>query len=122
MQTKLDKFTRAYIECALWSSTDESNEAGGEPLDSVYTADDIASETLAEMIDDCSQFRDLAGDKLDTLDDEQSGHDFWLTRNGHGAGFWGRGLGELGEALSKDAKTFGTYDLYVGDDGQIYGQ
>ena len=28
----------------------------------------------------------------------QIGHDLWLTRNGHGAGFWDRGLGAQGIA------------------------
>ncbi len=55
------------------------------------------------------------------LSSEQAGHDFWLTRNGHGAGFWDRGLGALGERLSKESKPYGSCDLYVGDDGQIYG-
>lgn len=31
---------------------------------------------------------------------EQAGSDFWLTRNGHGTGFWDRGLGTVGEALT----------------------
>ena len=52
--------------------------------------------------------------------EERLGHDFWLTRNGHGAGFWDRGLGELGQKLTEATKTFGTSDLYIGDDGKIY--
>ena len=31
---------------------------------------------------------------------EQVGHDFWLTSQGHGAGFWDRGLEELGDTLT----------------------
>lgn len=34
-------------------------------------------------------------------DAAQFGHDFYLTREGHGAGFWDRGLGELGDYLTK---------------------
>jgi hypothetical protein len=44
----------------------------------------------------------------------------WLTRNGHGTGFWDRGLGERGDALTKSAESFGDAVLYVGDDGRIY--
>lgn len=51
---------------------------------------------------------------------ELAGHDFWLTRNGHGAGFWDRGLGELGERLTVASKTFGSVDLYLGDDELVY--
>jgi len=49
--------------------------------------------------------------------------DVWLTRNGHGAGFWDRGALDargLGDALSDHAKTFGTSDVYIGDDMRIH--
>jgi hypothetical protein len=48
------------------------------------------------------------------------GHDLWLTRNGHGAGFWDRGLGDVGDKLTAIAKRMGSKSLYVGDDGKIY--
>ena len=54
----------------------------------------------------------------------QAGHDFWLTRNGHGPGFWDRPEiygEEKAQELSALAETFGVVDLYVGDDGRIYG-
>lgn len=51
---------------------------------------------------------------------EQLGHDFWLTRNGHGAGYWDRGLGELGDRLADAARAHGTAGLYVGDDGLVH--
>lgn len=37
----------------------------------------------------------------------RAGHDFWLTRGGHGTGFWDRGLGELGDRLSDAAQAYG---------------
>ena len=57
---------------------------------------------------------------LENLDPGQIGHDFWLTRNRHGAGFWDRGLGDVGDRLTKAAHAFGESDLYVGDDGNLY--
>jgi hypothetical protein len=53
-------------------------------------------------------------------------HDLWLTRNGHGAGFWDgdyrdRETGiDIGQKLTELAKTYSSVDVYVGDDGQIY--
>ena len=38
---------------------------------------------------------------------EQHGQDFALTRNGHGAGFWDRGYGEVGQALTDAARVYG---------------
>lgn len=40
IMTSLDSFTRAYIETALWSSNDESDESGGEPNFDLYIGDD----------------------------------------------------------------------------------
>lgn len=118
----MDTFTAAYIECALWSSTDNSDpETGGDPLDANYDADDIAPEALAEMTEDCAAFQADNADDLATLDASQAGHDFWLTRNRHGAGFWDRGHPDgIGDRLTKAAHVWGEANLYVGDDGRIY--
>lgn len=121
----LDTFTRAYIACALWSSNPGGDD--GVSLDQQYGPDDIAPETLAEMREDCRQFYEdpnIQG-ALEYWTDEQAGHDFWLTRNGHGAGFWDRYYGDTLEAkagkdLTAASKAWGSVDLYVGDDGMIH--
>ena len=107
-----------YLICALWSSTDDD----GEPLDAVYSIDDIAPQTLKQMEIEVNDFIEANEDMLieSGQSDEQIGHDFWLTRNGHGAGFWDRGLGAVGDDLSKASKPYGEVYLYVGDDGLIY--
>jgi len=112
----VDNFTTAYVECALWSSTDDE----GNPMDDRFDVIDIAPEALATMAADCADFRLDCGPLLDTVSDAQAGHDFWLTRNGHGAGFWDRGLGELGDKLTAAAKAYGSCDMCVGDDGKVY--
>lgn len=112
----LDEFTTAYIECALWSTYDNSNESGGEPLDANYGPEDIAPATLARMVDDCNVFRLTEGALLAKAGtDAQNGHDFWLTREGHGAGFWDRGYGTVGDKLTKVCKAYGSFDLTVYD-------
>lgn len=118
----MNAFQRAFLETALWSSTDESDDSGGEPLDKNYSISDFAPETLASLLKDCDDFSEANAELLARAgDDEQNGHDFWLTRNGHGAGFWGRGYGAVGDKLSDACKPYGTVDLYVGDDGMIHG-
>ena len=116
----VEEFFNSYVECALWSSTDESTPDGGLPMDENYNADDIAQESLDEMSSECSAFVASEWNDLRDIDPGQAGHDFWLTRNGHGAGFWDRGLGAKGDRLSKACKRYGTSDLYVGDDGKVY--
>jgi hypothetical protein len=117
---ELDQFTLGYLTCALWSSCNDQ----GEPLDGDHDLDDIAPETLKTMVADCQDFQGSFGDLLAQADQslERSGHDFWLTRNRHGAGFWDRGLGKLGDKLTEMAHPYGSFDLYIGDDGKIHGQ
>jgi len=117
---RLDSFTRSYFETALWSSTDKSTPQGGEPLDENYSVEDIAPETRAKMIADCADFQDRYASLLaaaENIDSERAGHNFWLSRNGHGAGFFDDDLNELQDA----AESYGEFNLYVGDDGQIHG-
>lgn len=116
------EFFDAYVECALWSSIDNADDSGGSPLDDNYGPEDIAPDTLAEMRRDCDNFCESEAADLAAsgLSEEQQGHDFWLTRNGHGAGFWDRGIGAVGNRLSKAAKVYGGVDLYIGDDGKVH--
>lgn len=92
---------------------------------------DLAEETLQSMVADCSQFQ---ADNAELLEkwysecgesEERAGHDFWLTRNHHGAGFWDRWnsatpQGKIGDKLSDAAHSFGEVSLYLGDDEKIY--
>jgi len=130
IKSKLDKISynedeeilNGYLEAALWSS--------GEEFDG-YSISDIDESSINSAREDIKKFlSDLknAG-LLDNLMSEMNpsgvGHDFWLTRNGHGAGFWDRDLGEvngkdLGDAVTEVCKTFGEKWPYVGDDKKIY--
>jgi hypothetical protein len=114
----MNPFLQAYIFAAIWSTIDDN----GEPLDVNYSANDLAPEALKRMEKDCNDFQKANADTLQAsgLSDEQAGHDFWLTRNGHGTGFWDRGIGENGEKLTEAADAYGECNLYVGDDGKIY--
>lgn len=137
----LDEFLNAYITAALWSTNDESDDNGGEPLDKNYGEDDIAPVTLALMRADCAAFlyHKLGGRLLGIAERPEfevnlslpggvgcsvmayAGHALWLTRNGHGAGFWDGGWPKgIAEGLDKLAHDFGAFDLYVGDDGLVY--
>lgn len=135
---QIDEMVTAYIDCALWSSTEDGywdeaanmfvvqedlpdNDAQTWPMDEFFEAENIAPETLAKMTEDCQAFYTANADDLANMDPQQAGHDYWLTRNGHGAGFWDRGLGALGERLSAACR-YQDFNLYVGDDGKIYGQ
>ena len=120
--SQIQEFVAAYIECALWSSVDDNEES----FDANYTQDDIADESMASIVSDCVDFfaANLLtfNDTPDEYDVSQAGHDFWLTRCGHGAGFWDRGLGDVGEILTAASKVYGNIDPMLSDDGKIYFQ
>lgn len=112
-----DDFIDGYIDAALWAETDDD----GEPFDANYDRDDIDDLTLLKMESDARDFWEQNWNILDEQDASRGGHNFWLTRNGHGAGFWDGDYPEYGDELTRRAKAFQEYDLYVGDDGKIYG-
>jgi hypothetical protein len=127
----VDPMTRQYVETALWSTNDESTPAGGEPFDANYSGDDIEAESLGKMATDCKAFRDLVAAELpfliDLVDQTDLGHDFWLTRAGHGCGFWDGDYSwldrdgiDVGERLTELCDRFGARSLYLSDDGAIY--
>jgi hypothetical protein len=106
-----------------WTLCSEcGGDAGGNsyepPADDNYSVSDISEELMARIVRDCAKFQDE--NDLSESGDSRAGRDFWLTRCGHGCGFWDGDWPETGEVLTKEAKAFGNVDLYVGDDGLIY--
>lgn len=110
-----------YITAALWTSTyqPDGEDTDDVPMDDDFGPDDLTPDARTSMSEDVAGFaRDNAAD-LAGIDPGQAGHDFWLTRNGHGAGFWGRGLGAVGDRLTDASRPYGESALFV-EDGQVY--
>lgn len=124
--SKLDDFARAYMECALWSSTDND----GEPLDKRHGLADFSPACVASMLADCKRFQSENAADLSPRFvircgpsgySAYQGHDFWLTRNRHGAGYWDGDYEEsAGKRLTEASHKYTEVYLYVGDDGLIY--
>jgi hypothetical protein len=111
-----DDFVHAYMDAILFSSIDDDQEF----LDSNYTVQDFSPETLTKIINDCCKFVELNFEDIKE-NMQLAGHDFLLTRNECGAGFWdGDWDDEVGERLTQSSKNFGHVDFYVGDDKLIY--
>lgn len=122
----VDLMVHAYLLAGLWSSTDERHiedpdRYPDEMLDATYALEDISEDAWAEARAQCRDFAESNWADLQAAatlrpnfyDAAQAGHDFWLTRNGHGVGFWDRDLGEVGERLTENAKPYGEASLYV---------
>jgi len=125
-----------YTETGLWLSqcNGTATEAHSDPADCRgedcdkglddlgFTNEDLTSQAKASVLADVEAFVNLCEEErpnvFDGLTNEAIGHNFWLTRNGHGAGFWDMGLGERGEWLTKQSKPFGETLFYVNANGE----
>ncbi|UCV26747.1 hypothetical protein [Ferribacterium limneticum] len=104
---------QAYLEAAVFFDKPEEEDWGDE---------EFASAAFDNAQFECVAFLKLAKWHIKDWEMEQLGHDFWLTRNGHGAGFWDRDFGDehSRKALTELSKVFGETDIYKGDDGLLY--
>lgn len=112
----LDEFTQAYVEALFFTSTGSRDD---EDLEHA-SFDELAPKTLAKIIHDCALFQ-KDNEHLCSGDWSGAGHDFWLTRNHHGAGFWDGDWEEPeATALTDASHGYRSIDLYRGDDGRLY--
>lgn len=131
--TRVAEFTNAYgtewrdavnemdADCSEGGAHEVADpEDHSEMLDDEYGTDDIDESSRDEMRADCQSFAESNIADLAGMDPGQAGHDFWLTRNHHGAGFWDRGLGARGDRLTASAEPYGESNLYAGDDGAVH--
>lgn len=132
--------TDHYLIALLWTMPQQDDDGPENPGDSLSIHCDLGEGVRAVAERDCAAFVAACGSLFDramTCDDYGShpdagspeaafGHDFALTRNGHGCGFWDRTElqeGELGRKISNlcgFGTQFGDNGLYLGDDGKAY--
>ena len=124
--TNSDKqFINAYIEAALWSSTcydGPENDTG--PLDelsfddSAFSDYSISLNSMKQIVKDCLKFiNDNESIFNENWEYSQAGHDFWLTRNHHGVGFWDRGHGDIGKKLTTSCDDY--KEIFLSRDAEL---
>lgn len=94
---EFDALVTGYTEALLW--TEERAQ------------EDLSILGMANIRKDCHDFYESCSSDCEEFAEEfgwpQLGYDFWLTRNGHGVGFWDRDLEELGDRLTAACDSFG---------------
>ena len=142
MSEEMTEFVDAYITAMLWAN---AIDATYESADALGRADELTVGALTQMIEDAHAFLymdvpdDFQSEEVKSVFDlidslshaanssygalpyELAGHDFALTRNRHGAGFWDRGLGEAGDVLTDLAHSFGEATLFASADAITHG-
>lgn len=120
MEYKTAVMLDSYLECIEWADCNTDRDPDFEnSLGFSYKLKERAE-------NDVRSFLEIMGENFDGKLLEMAGHDLWLTRNGHGTGFWDRPE-VYGERLAKKCddlcgfrKQFDNLDVYVGDDHLIY--
>lgn len=111
--------TQHYIVCALFADTPDESRT-----DPAWSVSNIAPESRDKVVETVNRWiddnKELLAQLPETFGPDNVGHNLWLTRNGHGVGFWDRGLGDPGDQLSTEAEALGECDLYLGDDGRLW--
>tara|TARA_R100001530_G_scaffold106025_1_gene74048 strand:- start:761 stop:1126 length:366 start_codon:yes stop_codon:yes gene_type:complete len=110
--TALENFTKATIEALYFTETGD--------LDQPTSDAKLSPDNLAHLQADCASFWYRFGGYVETAEcnrgdgshskASQAGHDFWLTRQGHGAGFWDGDWSEpFAKLLSAGSECYGEF-------------
>lgn len=130
-QTELDQLTRGYIRAMLWSTNGTTPE--GEEVDSLEDYD-LSPEALGQCNAACLAFYTANYGLLceyvehkETSPEwgtawDYAGHDLWLTRAGHGVGFFDRTElpQHIKNGLTATASALCYAWPYIGDDQLVY--
>lgn len=109
----LDEFTTGYLEAMEWLLPEETNR------DKLRG---FTRKAIKAAIADCADFQQANAEALARYEAESgrgpsyAGHDFYLSRNGHGAGFFDRGDDPVFNELQDAARVYGSTneDVYRG--------
>lgn len=137
----------SYLESAIWTEEErikeeensEYSDMYGDNYDDIdnedssnvsikallpqtdFSIDNIADDSKIHAYYDIKKFLEYAGDAVKDIDASSLGHDIWLTRNHHGAGFFDRGYdSDVEKILMDSAHKLGEDSLYLGDDGYLH--
>lgn len=146
-QKDANEILKGYVEAALWTEEEMlEDEATAEIDDEMsdvdkiialkgkidskdfkyFAEEDVDVDSKISAYLDIKTFIQKAGDEAvkEAIEKRglfQFGMDFWLTRNGHGVGFWDRGYSDENQKkLVQAAEDMRSKNLYVGDDLKLY--
>lgn len=111
MKRNAQEILKHYLVAALWT---EEEEIG------TFSVEEVSDESKKIALKIIHKFLKQAIHLLtEDWTDEQIGHDLWLTRGGHGAGFWDRDLPN-GKAISDICDTMRFHGEVYEENGAVY--
>lgn len=123
----IQAFTVSALQTALWADSmpdeddAECTETGMDAgLARGYDLTDMETDSRIQFEDYCRDFCEANASDLADIDAGRAGHDFWLTAQGHGAGFWDGDYPEgIGTRLTESAKPYHFDSVWLTDDGVV---
>ena len=115
----MQNITEHFLAATLWAELDGNDE----PFDKNYTIYDVAEESTQAIETECLDFLAKARALGSEASESNLGTDFYLTRQGHGSGFWDKPElygHKLSQELTTLAKSYSEIYPEVGDDGKIH--
>ena len=105
LTTKESAFLEQYLDTAFWAADMEPQE--------------LDEDCHREATIDCLAFLSRIDCYLNDENRQQAAHDFYLSRNGHGSGFWDRpkvysySIGNYADKFQAIAEGFGPAEYYT---------
>ena len=113
-ELNIDEILNSYLETALWAEESEENDLKDK---TIYDVDkESVVNSKIEIYNFIKKAQQEAPDELSAYDSKALGHNLWLSRNGHGAGFFD----DNNDKLQNLARSIKPVDIYLGNDGKVY--
>ena len=116
-QYQVVQTVRGYLRAAIWAS----DGPDGRPLDGRFRIEDFTGATFEATIGEVQAFLRSAEKELEAIGGQfhEHGIDLWLSRNGHGSGFFDRGDGPAYARLQAIAGRMGKRHVQETGDGRL---
>ena len=132
----IDLILRGYVHAATWADLvveregePDNPDMGSEAYE--FGPDDVVDADLSKLREYIEDFAEANWALIEAYCEHPAtynsdggdipecvGHDLYLTSAGPGAGFWDRGLGELGDKLTEASKHYGVNMVWLDVDGE----
>ncbi|MBP7280327.1 MAG: hypothetical protein KBA66_02035 [Leptospiraceae bacterium] len=136
----INEVMKHYLLCAIWTEEEQMSEMEEKEIADFYgeseeitklvprnemNIENFSDDSKIKAFEDIRKFLSIDGVQeaieKQNIPNDMLGHDLWLTRNSHGAGFWDRGYDKkISNLLTNAALSLGRCEVEAGDEGWLH--